>query len=111
MVLSLVKYNPISINRYDWLEVRDGDNDRAPLIGSKICGTVAPNDIISSGNTLFLRFHSDNSVRRTGYRVRADIGKNFQFYLYRLLFPVIYFFVNLLSFNCMLIAQITLFNR
>ena len=82
MVLSLVKYNPISINRYDWLEVRDGDNDRAPLIGSKICGTVAPNDIISSGNTLFLRFHSDNSVRRTGYRVRADIGKNSTLFVY-----------------------------
>ena len=81
--------------------MRDGDNNRAPLIGSKICGTVAPNDIISSGNTLFLRFHSDNSVRRTGYRVRADIGKNFQFYLYRLLFSII---ISLLAYYHLIVC-------
>ena len=69
--------------------MRDGDNDRAPLIGSRICGTIAPNDIISSGNTLFLRFHSDNSVRRAGYRIKADIGKNIQSRVHKLYFLTI----------------------
>ena len=74
--------------------MRDGDNDRAPLIGSRICGTIAPNDIISSGNTLFLRFHSDNSVRRAGYRIKADIGKNIQSRVHKLYFLIANFILT-----------------
>ena len=96
MLLTRIKFHPISIHRYDWLEVRDGDNDRAPLIGSRICGTIAPNDIISSGNTLFLRFHSDNSVRRVGYRIKADIGKNIQSRVHKLYFLIANFKLNIL---------------
>ena len=71
--------------------MHDGDNDRAPLIGSRICGTIAPNDIISSGNTLFLKFHSDNSVRRTGYRIKADIGKTIKSRVHKLYFLIVNF--------------------
>ena len=60
--------------RYDWLEVRDGDNEKAPLIGSRMCGTSSSDETISSGNQLFIKFHSDYSVTRTGYRIRADLG-------------------------------------
>lgn len=60
--------------RYDWLEVRDGDNEKAPLIGSRMCGTSSSNEMISSGNQLFIKFHSDYSVTRTGYRIRVDLG-------------------------------------
>ena len=76
--------------------MRDGDNDRAPLIGSRICGTIAPNDIISSGNTLFLKFHSDNSVRRTGYRIKADIGKTIQSRVHKLYFLIVNFKLHIL---------------
>ena len=65
----------IVIIRWDWFEIRDGDNEGAPLIGSRICGSSAPNSITSSGNQLFIKFHSDSSVTKTGYRVRVDIGK------------------------------------
>ena len=61
--------------RWDWLEVRDGGNENAPLIGSRLCGSSLPGVITSTGNELFVRFHSDGSVVSTGYRIRVDLGR------------------------------------
>ncbi|XP_041825725.1 bone morphogenetic protein 1-like isoform X1 [Melanotaenia boesemani] len=60
---------------YDHLEIFDGRDVRAPPLG-RFCGTKKPSPVISSGNRLFLRFFSDNSVQKRGFEAlyRAECG-------------------------------------
>ena len=51
---------------YDFLEIRDGDNSAAPLIGT-YCGYKMPKDIKSSSNSLWIKFVSDGSVQKAGF--------------------------------------------
>ena len=69
------KPSDLSIFSYDWLEVRDGDNSSANLIGSKMCGSTVPTTIVSTGNALFVRFKSDYSVVKKGYKIKVTAGK------------------------------------
>ena len=41
-----------------------------------LCGDTVPAPIISSGNKLFMRFQSDDSEQRRGYKIKVSIGKN-----------------------------------
>ena len=50
---------------------RNGGSQLAPLIG-KYCGTTIPTVIPSVSNQLFLRFVSDSSGRRKGFRITWD---------------------------------------
>jgi len=52
---------------YDYLEIRDGRAATSPLLGEKLCGTTVPNTIKSTGNTMFVKFHSDGSSTRKGF--------------------------------------------
>ncbi|NP_001034901.1 bone morphogenetic protein 1b precursor [Danio rerio] len=52
---------------YDHLEIYDGQNGRATSVG-RFCGSKKPSPVISSGNTMFLRFFSDNSVQKRGFK-------------------------------------------
>ncbi|KAM3593822.1 uncharacterized protein V6R79_022582 [Siganus canaliculatus] len=52
---------------FDYVEVRDGRMETSPLIG-KFCGNSRPAPILSSSNSLWIRFKSDNSVSRAGFR-------------------------------------------
>lgn len=52
---------------YDYLEIRDGDQGYAPLIG-KYCGDKFPPIITSSGRSLWLRFSSDKTISYTGFK-------------------------------------------
>ena len=62
--------------RFDWIEIYDGGNSEASLIGGKMCGQNAPFPILSSSNELLIKFRSDDYVERTGYKIRAEaIGK------------------------------------
>ena len=65
----------LSLFSYDSLEVRDGDNASANLIGSKLCGSTVPATIVSTGNALFVRFKSDHSVVGKGYKIKVTAGK------------------------------------
>ncbi|XP_067046531.1 embryonic protein UVS.2-like isoform X2 [Acropora muricata] len=56
---------------YDELEVRDGSSSTSTRIGT-YCGSYAPN-IVSSGRYLWIRFHSDSSVRYKGFEARYTI--------------------------------------
>ncbi|KAM6953504.1 cubilin [Aplochiton taeniatus] len=60
---------------FDYVEVRDGNSEMAPLIG-KYCGHTLPAPISSSSNTVWLRFKSDASVSHAGFRAMytADCG-------------------------------------
>uniref|UniRef100_A0A8C5HD89 Cubilin n=1 Tax=Gouania willdenowi TaxID=441366 RepID=A0A8C5HD89_GOUWI len=52
---------------FDYVEVRDGSLETDPLIG-RYCGSLLPAPIISSANSLWIRFRSDSSVSRAGFR-------------------------------------------
>uniref|UniRef100_A0A671W259 Metalloendopeptidase n=1 Tax=Sparus aurata TaxID=8175 RepID=A0A671W259_SPAAU len=51
---------------YDHLEIYDGRDVRVPTLG-RFCGTKKPSPVVSSGNKMFLRFFSDNSVQKRGF--------------------------------------------
>ncbi|XP_040577951.1 cubilin [Lepeophtheirus salmonis] len=56
---------------FDFVEVRDGGNEDAPLIG-RYCGTSIPSDIQSLSNQLFVRFKSDHSMEYEGFRAQFE---------------------------------------
>ena len=51
---------------YDFIEIRDGGNEDAPLLGS-YCGYKMPEDLKSTSNKLFVKFVSDGSVQKAGF--------------------------------------------
>jgi cubilin len=57
--------------RFDFLEVRNGGTNQAPVIG-KYCGTKILNRIISFGNKIFLKFVSDSSRSEKGFEIEWD---------------------------------------
>ena len=59
----------------DFLEIRDGDPNESKLI-AKICGGYTKNstDFKSSGNTMHVRFHSNDESTAKGFRIKVDIG-------------------------------------
>ena len=65
---------PNELCEFDWLEVRDGNSSEDNLIGSKLCGSVIPRPILSTGNSLTLVFHTDTSGSNKGFKIRANIG-------------------------------------
>lgn len=53
---------------WDWLNIYDGENTSAPLIGT-YCGTNSPGELIASSESgaLTFEFHSDYSVTQSGW--------------------------------------------
>ncbi|KAM8704027.1 hypothetical protein ACLKA7_008617 [Drosophila subpalustris] len=51
---------------YDYVEVRDGPAQDAPLIGV-FCGYKPPPNMKSSGNSMYVKFVSDLSVQKAGF--------------------------------------------
>ncbi|XP_026057290.1 cubilin-like [Carassius auratus] len=58
---------------FDFVEVRDGTGETDPLIG-KYCGTTLPAPILSTANGLWIRFKSDSSVSRAGFRAMYELA-------------------------------------
>jgi len=62
----------LSFNRFDletgsdFLSVYDGSDENAPLI-AELTGSILPDEISSTGNKLFLVFHSDNNNTAPGF--------------------------------------------
>ncbi|XP_049633697.1 cubilin [Suncus etruscus] len=54
--------------RQDFLEVRNGRDSSAPLLGT-FCGTLLPNPIFSQTHELYLRFKSDSAGSGLGYDI------------------------------------------
>jgi len=48
------------------VEVRDGHDEKSPLLG-KFCGYKMPEDVKSTGNKLYVKFISDGSVQKAGF--------------------------------------------
>ena len=51
---------------YDYIEVRDGGDAEAELINT-FCGKEKPEDIVSTGNKLYVKFVSDHSRTFIGF--------------------------------------------
>ncbi|CDR00348.1 unnamed protein product [Oncorhynchus mykiss] len=60
--------------RYDYVEIRDGNSEKADLLG-KHCSNIAPPAIISSGPVLLIRFVSDYAHQGAGFSLRYEIFK------------------------------------
>uniref|UniRef100_A0A8C1I6Q0 Cubilin (intrinsic factor-cobalamin receptor) n=1 Tax=Cyprinus carpio TaxID=7962 RepID=A0A8C1I6Q0_CYPCA len=58
---------------FDYVEVRDGTGETDPLIG-KYCGTTLPAPVLSTTNGLWIRFKSDSSVSRAGFRAMYELA-------------------------------------
>lgn len=58
---------------YDHIELYDGRDGKASSLG-RFCGTKKPPPITSSGNKLFIRFFSDNSVQKKGFEASHTAG-------------------------------------
>ncbi|XP_054478628.1 cubilin [Anoplopoma fimbria] len=58
---------------FDYVEVRNGRMETDPLIG-RYCGSSLPAPILSSSNFLWIRFRSDSSVSRAGFRAVYTVG-------------------------------------
>ncbi|XP_045491488.1 LOW QUALITY PROTEIN: cubilin homolog [Colias croceus] len=55
----------------DYLEIRDGGNQNAPLVG-KYCGNFKSKVIISTSHKMHLRFHSDFYISGRGFKIEWD---------------------------------------
>ncbi|XP_072933024.1 cubilin-like [Epargyreus clarus] len=56
----------------DYLEIRNGPSNMAPLIG-KYCGNIRQSkQIISTANTVHLHFHSDSYITGNGFKIIWD---------------------------------------
>lgn len=60
----------------DYIQIYDGDSVTSPLLsndnnnsstGGRLCGNTLPSTVLSSGQTLTIKFHSDGKVNRPGY--------------------------------------------
>ena len=63
---------------YDFLAIHDGESTDSPLMSSKLSGTSPSGTTMrSTGNVMTLHFHSDSRSTKTGFRLYAHVGKNF----------------------------------
>ena len=56
-------------SEHDVVQVYDGESSSAPLIGG-FNGSSLPSPVTSSSSKLFLRFTTDHSVTKSGFRAR-----------------------------------------
>ncbi|XP_062489682.1 cubilin isoform X1 [Pezoporus occidentalis] len=52
--------------RYDYVQLYDGDNENANLVGT-FCGSTVPAPFLSTRNSLTVKFFTDSSVEREGF--------------------------------------------
>ena len=62
---------------YDRVEVFDGDDATAPLIG-RFCGSTRPlpDTVVAQGSRLYMTFSTDASVQRKGFNVIHSTGRS-----------------------------------
>lgn len=59
---------------YDYIEIYDGPNENSPRMG-RFCGSGPPEEVYSSGDSLTIRFHSDDSINKKGFHIRYTSTK------------------------------------
>ena len=56
---------------FDYVEVHDGADGNAPLIG-RYCGPQTPPQTMSTGNLMYIRFKTDASINGDGFQARIN---------------------------------------
>ncbi|XP_069800553.1 bone morphogenetic protein 1 [Dendropsophus ebraccatus] len=59
---------------YDYIEIYDGPTENSPRMG-RYCGSGPPEEVYSSGDSLTIRFHSDDSINKKGFHIRYTSTK------------------------------------
>jgi len=59
----------------DYLEIRDGDDKDSTLFGY-YCNKFIPDVLISSGNVMYIRFHSNDNVNGKGFQLSYSTHTN-----------------------------------
>jgi hypothetical protein len=60
--------------QFDYIELRDGGTTNSRSLG-RFCGRIPPGTVKSTGNVMFARFRTDNSVPKIGFKAQYKIGK------------------------------------
>ncbi|XP_026147219.1 neuropilin-1a-like [Carassius auratus] len=60
--------------KYDFVQVFDGVDENAFSLG-RFCGKIAPSPIISSGNSLLIKFTTDYESSGAGFSIRYEIHR------------------------------------
>ena len=66
---------------FDFLELRDGNSQSSPMLGKKLCGDFTitkPPTIFTSGNELYVKFHSDSSGSKFGFEILIKAAQGCQ---------------------------------
>lgn len=58
---------------YDHLEIRDGADDKAPVL-AMLCGYNIPPPVKSTSNQIYIKFFSDDSVMKRGFSLKYLAG-------------------------------------
>ncbi|XP_023265112.1 cubilin-like, partial [Seriola lalandi dorsalis] len=56
----------------DYLELRNGPDASAPLLGGRLCGTSPPSLVQTTDNHLFVHFVSDASNEASGFQLTFE---------------------------------------
>ncbi|XP_041032015.1 tolloid-like protein 2 [Carcharodon carcharias] len=59
---------------YDYMELYDGHDSVAPRLG-RFCGSGPPEEIYSAGDSIMIRFHSDDTINKKGFHARYTSTK------------------------------------
>ncbi|CAN9504895.1 unnamed protein product [Ophioblennius macclurei] len=59
---------------YDYVELYDGADTKSPRLG-RYCGSGTPEEVYSAGDSIVLKFHSDDSINKKGFHVRYTSTK------------------------------------
>ena len=64
-----------SIFSYDFLNVYDGDTET--FAADWLLTGTQPSELITTGPDVYLKFESDSTETKTGFRIRYEPGKRF----------------------------------
>ncbi|KAJ8260725.1 hypothetical protein COCON_G00164480 [Conger conger] len=59
---------------YDYMELFDGTDTKAPRLG-RYCGSGPPEEIYSAGDSILIKFRSDDSINKKGFHLRYTSTK------------------------------------
>ena len=66
---------------WDWIDIHDGRDSSAKLLKSELCGNhFDEKNVIATGNSMFIRFQSDQNSDGGYFRFKTITGKNLHFY-------------------------------
>ncbi|XP_078603937.1 uncharacterized protein LOC144877765 [Branchiostoma floridae x Branchiostoma japonicum] len=57
---------------FDFVQVLEGQTGDSPILGT-FCGTTVPPTVRTAGSTMTVRFHTDGSVTRTGFKAKYSV--------------------------------------